>query len=220
MSGHVGAAKACPRKDPPVENQKSFVSIAIFLALSICVLSPQARAAAPSFNITATSVTISSSGSNGTGSSTFTLTSVNGYTGTIGISCYPTSEPTGAKLPYCGGGALIGHTLTADSTVTGSLPFYNVPVPEPAGMPVRKSRATPAALALAGVLLLGLGFRRGASRCLFLVLIAGCAFAGLGVMSGCGGGNTVVTPGTYSYTVKGVDTNSNVVTSTFNVTVP
>jgi hypothetical protein len=204
-----------------VENQKFLVSIATFLALSICVFSTQVRAAAPSFTISATNATMTSSGSNGRGSSTYTLTSVNGYTGTVGINCYPTNEPTGAKIPYCGGSVPpVGHTLTANATVTGSLPFFNVPVPEPASMPVRKSRATPATLALAGVLLLGLGFRGRASRWLFLVLVAGCAFAGLGLISGCGGSNGVVTPGTYSFTVKGVDTNSNVVTSTFNVTVP
>jgi hypothetical protein len=217
-----GRRGGSPGKDSPMEIQKQSVSIAALMALSFGLFAAQARAANPSFTITATNATMSSSGSGGTGSSTFTLTSVNGYTGTVGITCYPTDQPTGAKLPYCGGPAMIGHTLTADAMVTGSLPFYNEPVPEPVSMPVRKSHAGPAGLALADGLLLGLGFRRRVSRWMFLVLFAVGAFAGLGVISGCGGngGNSVVTPGTYSYTVKAVDTNSNVVTSTFNVTVP
>ncbi|MGD0914208.1 MAG: hypothetical protein ABR928_20140 [Terracidiphilus sp.] len=203
-----------------MKEQKSLIAISALLVLIFGILGAQARAANPSFTISATNVTISSSGSSGTGSSTFTLTSVNGYTGTLGISCYPTSEPAGATLPYCGGSAMIGHTLTANAIATGALPFYNVPVPEPVSMPVRRSKAAPAGLALAAGLLLGFGFRKTRSRWLFLGLFAACAFAGLATMSGCGGGNSVVTPGTYSYTIKAVDTNSNVVTSTFNVTVP
>jgi hypothetical protein len=144
---------------------------------------------------------------------------MDGYTGTVGITCYPTNEPAGAKLPYCGGSAMIGHTLTADATVTGPLPFFNVPVPEPVSIPAGKSQAGPAALALAAVLL-GLGFHRRAQRWLVLVLLAVGMLTGLAAIGGCGGSNGVVTPGTYSYTVKAVDTNSNVVTSTFNVTVP
>ncbi len=200
--------------------QKSFISLSMLLVLTFGVVSAQAQPARPIFTISATNAIMSSSGPNGTGSSTFTLTSEDGYSGTIGITCYPTSEPAGAKLPYCGGSAMIGHTLTPNAMVTGSLPFFNVPVPEPVSMPVRRSPTWPAGLALAAGLLLGLGFRRRASRWLFLVLFAVGAFAGLAAISGCGGSNSVVTPGTYSYTVKAVDTNSVIVTSTFNVTVP
>jgi hypothetical protein len=203
-----------------VENQESFAIIAMFLALSFGVMGAQARAATPSFTITATNATMTSSGASGTGTSTFTLTSVNGYTGNIGISCYPTNEPAGAMLPFCGGSAMIAHTLTANAVVTGQLPFYNEPVPEPVSMPVHRSHAGPAGLALAAMLLGALGFRRRVSRWLFLVLLALGTFAGLGAMTGCGGSNSVVTPGTYSYTVRGSDTNSVIVTSTFEVTVP
>lgn len=200
--------------------QKSIVTFSSMLVLSFGFFGTQARAATPSFTISATNATMSSSGSSGTGSSTFTLTSFNGYSGTIGITCYPTSEPAGAKMPYCGGSAMLGHSLTANAMVTGSLPFFNVPVPEPVSIPVRRSKAGPAGLALAAMLLLGLGFRKRVSRLLLIVLLAAGAFAGLGILGGCGGSNSVVTPGTYSYTVKAVDTNSVIVTSTFDVTVP
>lgn len=189
----------------------------MLFVLSFGVYCAQARAATPSFNISATSVTMSSSGSSGTGSSTFKLTSVNGYSGTVGITCYPSSEPAGAKLPYCGGSAMVGHSLTANAQVTGSLPFFNVPVPEPVSMPLHRSRT--AGLALAGALLLGLGFGRRFPRWLLLVLFA-VAFTGLTAMTGCGGSKSVVTPGTYTYTVQALDTNSVMVKSTFEVTVP
>ncbi|MGP8251603.1 MAG: hypothetical protein ACLQHF_06175 [Terracidiphilus sp.] len=204
-----------------MKKQKAFVSIATFLTLGLGIYGAQARAVTPSFTVSATNVTMSSSGSNGTGLSIFTLTSVNGYTGTVGVTCYPANEPAGAKLPYCGGSLPpVGYTLNANAVVTGSLPFFNVPVPEPVSMPVRRSQAVTAGLALAGALLVGIGFRRKVSRCLFLVLLGAVTFAGLGAMSGCGGSNSVVTPGTYSYTVKALDTNSVTVSATFEVTVP
>jgi hypothetical protein len=204
-----------------MKNQKSLVILSTLLVLSFGVFSAQARAATSSFTMSATNVTMTSSGSKGTGSTTFTLTSVNGYSGTVGVICYPTNEPAGAKLPYCGGSLPpVGYTLTANASVTGSLPFFNVPVPEPVSMPVRRSRAGPAGLALAAGLLLGLGFRRKAGRWFVPVLLAVGMLTGLAAISGCGGSNSVVTPGTYSFTVKAVDTNSNIVTSTFNVTVP
>jgi hypothetical protein len=223
MAGAIqpgGRRKGSPGKDAPVENRKSVVSFAIVIALSLGVFGARAPAATPSFTITATNVTMTSSGSKGTGSSTFTLTSVNGYTGTVGVTCYPTTEPAGAKLPYCGGSLEIAHRLTANAVVTGALPFFNVAVPEPVTMPVHRSHTGSAGLALAGALLLGLGFCSRVSRRWLLVIFAAGACAVSGAISGCGGSNSVVTPGTYSYTVQALDTNSVVVTSTFDVTVP
>jgi hypothetical protein len=202
--------------------QRSFVSLATLLALGIGVYGAQAQPATPVFNVSASNVTMSSSGKNGTGSSTFTLTSMDGYTGTVGITCYPTSEPAGAKIPYCGGSLPpVGYTLKANATVTGSLSFYNVPVPVmPAASKVSPAHAGATGLALAGAILLGFGFRRKAGRWLVMILLATGMLTGLAAISGCGGGNSVVTPGTYSYTVQGVDTHSVIVTSTFQVTVP
>jgi hypothetical protein len=201
--------------------RKSLVPLSTLLALSLGIISAQAQPARPLFTISATNVTMSSSGSTGTGSTTFTLTSEDSYTGTIGITCYPTTEPAGAKLPYCGGSAMIGHTLTANATVTGALPFFNVAVPvTPAASQVVPARVGATGLALAGAILLGFGFRRKTGRWLMLVLLAAGTLTGLATITGCGGSNSVVTPGTYSFTIQGVDTNSVKVTSTFEVTVP
>jgi hypothetical protein len=55
-----------------------------------------------------------------------------------------------------------------------------------------------------------------------MTLLAVGALAGVAGISACGGGNSsVVTPGTYAYTVTAVDTNTAVsVTASINVTVP
>jgi hypothetical protein len=74
---------------------------------------------------------------------------------------------------------------------------------------------------LAGILLLGFGFRRRAARWLTLTLFAIGTFAGLEAVSACGGNNDVVTPGTYAYTISATDVTTAVsVTTSVNVTVP
>jgi hypothetical protein len=204
-----------------MEKRKAFVSLAVFLMLGLGIYGAPARAAVPSFTISATNVTMSSSGSNGTGSSTVTLTSVNGYAGTVIVNCEPTSAPAGAKLPYCGGSTTpVGYTMNPSGVVTGSLPLFNVPVPRPLSRSIRPAHAGPAGLALAGVVLLGLGFRRRFSRWILLGLFTVGAIAGLGAIGGCGGSNSVVTSGTYTYTVTATDTNKLAASTTIEVTVP
>ncbi len=189
-------------------------------------------AATPSFTITATNVTVSSSSSSGVGSSSFTLTSVNGYAGQVRVNCNPPTPPAGVKVPYCGYGVPSGAavpaqppiTLTANEAATGSIAFYNAPIPCsspcPVSLPRHVGRRLPQGLAMAGALLLGFGFRRRA-RWLMLVLFAVGTLAGLAGISACGANNDVVTPGTYAYTITATDINTAVsVTTPVNVTVP
>jgi hypothetical protein len=76
-------------------------------------------------------------------------------------------------------------------------------------------------LALAGVLLLGFGFRRSARRWLVLVLLAAAGLAGLTGISACAGTGNGLTPGTFPYTIVGTDNTTNEsVSSSFMVTVP
>lgn len=132
------------------------VFLGLLFAVGFAFTGSPALAATPSFTITATNVTVSSSTSSGVGSSTFTLTSVNGYTGTIRVSCNLPTPLTGVKVPYCGYGtpessagtpappdntltatpgsaaatpAPPSITLTANEVVTGILPFFNSVVP-------------------------------------------------------------------------------------------
>jgi hypothetical protein len=190
-------------------------------------------AAAPSFTITATNVTMSAATSSGIGSSSFTLTSINGYAGQVRVNCQPPTPPAGVKVPYCGYGIPSGPaaipaqppiTLTANEAVTGTIAFYNASVPCsnpcPASLPRRGVHGLPQGLALAGALLIGFGFRRRAGRWLTFTLFAVGALAGLAAISACGS-NSVVTPGTYAYTISATDVTTAVsVTTSVNVTVP
>jgi hypothetical protein len=71
------------------------------------------------------------------------------------------------------------------------------------------------------MLLLGSGFRRRAARWFTLILLTLTALAGLAGISACGGNNSVVTPGTYAYTITAADVNTGeTVNASVNLTVP
>jgi hypothetical protein len=216
-----------------MQRYRLLVVLGMLLGFSFVVSGSPVLAATPGFTITATNVTMSSSGSTGVGTSSFTLTSVNGYTGSVRVECnYPTI-PAGVKAPYCGYGAAGPAaipaqppiTLTANQVVTGSIYFYNAPVPcsnpcPASPRPPRRGRLAPG-LALAGVLLVGFGIRRRAVRWLTLTLLAMGTLTGLAGISACSGNNSVVTPGTYAYTIPATDINTQVSqTASINVTVP
>lgn len=216
------------------------VVLGFLLAFSFVVSGSPALAATPYFTLTATNVALSSSDSSGTGSSTITLTSVNGYTGSVYVVCAPPTLTTGVKVPYCsntgevaspgasGSGAVPvvpPYTLTANEVVTGNVAFYNSVLPCsnpcPVSLPRRGGRGVARGLALAGALLLGFGFRRRAARWLTLTLLAVGTLAGLAGISACGANSNAVTPGIYAYTITATDINTSVsVNTTINVTVP
>lgn len=88
-------------------------------------------------------------------------------------------------------------------------------------LPRRRGHGLAQGLALAGALLFGFGFRRRAARWLTLTLFAVGTLTGLAGISACGGNNSVVTPGTYAYTIMAKDLNTNAsVTTSVNVIVP
>jgi len=172
---------------------------------------------------------MSSTSSSGTGSSAFTLTSVNGYVGTVGVNCSNLDPPAGVNVPICdfGGPAFpVSYTLTANQVMTGSILFLNSQPPCkdgvcPVSLPHRGARRLAQGLTLAGALLFGFGFRRRAARWLTLTLLAVGTLAGLATISACGGNNNAVTPGTYAYTIMAKDLTTNAsVTTLVNVTVP
>jgi hypothetical protein len=202
------------------------VRLGLLLAIVSASSALPVLAATPSFTIAATNVTMSSATATGAGTSTFTLTSVNGYAGTIAFHCGPASASAGAKVPICGGGGPVeAYSLAANQVVTGSIGLINSCDPCPVSLPHRGGRKLerPLApgLALAGALLFGIGFRRRAARWLTLTLLAVGALAGLAGISACGVNNNVVTPGTYVYTVTAEDISTTAtVTTSVNVTVP
>lgn len=195
---------------------------ASLLAFFVAFSGTNALAATPVFTITATNVTMSSSGKTGTGSSSFTLTSVNGYAGSVTLNCSATNPPPEDKLPIClPSGPPASIPLTAGQVITGSISFYNVPVPVPASLPKGRGRGLASGLALAAALSLVFGSRRRAARWSTLTLFALCAICVLAGISACGANSDYVTPGTYAYSITAKDINTNApVSSSFNVTVP
>ncbi len=190
----------------------------------------RAFGATPSFTITASNVTMSSSG---TGSIPFTLTSVDGFAGTVSVSCGPANPPTGSILPQCNytGSpiAQAGYTLNANATLTESvnLVAYIPPCSNPCPVKLlrRPAHWGAGSLALAGLVVFGLGLRRRGARWLTLTLIAFGSLAGLAGIGACGGNGKTLTAGTFAYTVTGYGEETStgaqsVVNATVNVTVP
>jgi hypothetical protein len=206
-----------------MQRYRLLVLFGFLLTASFVVSASPAQPAKPDFVIAATNVTMTSAGSTGTGSAAYTLTSLDGYTGTVQVACDPPNPPAGGKIPYCGGGPVRPpYTLTANQVVTGSISLYNIAVPALVSLPGRGGHRLAQGLALAGMLLFGFGFRRKAARWLTLTLFAMGTLVVLGEISACGANNNnAVTPGTYAYTVIATDINTSVSSSaTINVTVP
>ncbi len=195
-------------------------AIPVFLPTLLLALSPAlSLAATPSFTISATNTTMSS---NGSGSIPIALTSVDGYAGQVGIVCGQPSVPAGTLLPVCGGGPALALTVTADATVKGTIGLTTGPVPLAASRLHRPNRGGVTAWALAGVLLLGIGFHRRRTRWLPMLLLSVGLLAGFAGLGACAGsGPPTLTPGTYAYTVTATDMNTNATASTtVEVTVP
>jgi hypothetical protein len=192
-----------------------------FLAFGKAYGSPPAPA--PSFTISATNITMPLTGG---GLIPYSVTSVNGFVGSVSISEDLPSVPAGVLVPVFEGGPVVPPiVLTANSTVKGSVGIYaaifnvaskrNIPKP---------GRA--ASWAMAGALMLGLGLRRrrgrwsgpGVAR---LLMVAG-VLIGLTSISGCGSKAKTLTPGTYTYTITATDVSNNTssVSTTVQVTVP
>ena len=184
----------------------------------------QTPVATPSFTISASNITMPS---NGTGSIPFTLTSVNGFVGTVHVTCVSPNPPVGVREPYCDNPApavASAYVLTANATATGSsVILASAPLPTTVmlNLPKHGERAP---WALAGALMLGFGIKRRKSRRstrLLPVLGMLIGLTGIGI-SGCGSPKTL-TPGIYAYTLNAsyVQNNTSLSASTtVNVTVP
>jgi hypothetical protein len=182
----------------------------------------QAPVPVPSFTISASNITMPSSGE---GPIPFTITSVNGFAGSIGVNCNPPNPATGVREPGCEGGpAMAPLVLTANGTATGGV-YIDAIDPLPAHEVSRLNlpgHGRGASWALAGVLLLGFGLRRrkGWSGSVLLTLGLLIGLTGLGAC----GGPVTLTPGVYTYTLNAFTsggTSPSISTSTTaNVTVP
>jgi hypothetical protein len=171
------------------------------LALAVCLGSLAAAVPAlgsTGFSIAAPNVTMPASGN---GSTQYTVTGIP-ITGTLNVTCQYSGPSTEANLPTCTYGPVHAPMqVNAGQTVTGDISFYPYGAPIPASSQ-RPGRAAPKALAIAGTLLLGLGFlgRRG-GRPLLIVLV-GASLAGALGLSACTGPMNAMTPGAYQYTLQ------------------
>jgi hypothetical protein len=158
----------------------------------------------------------------GTGSIQWTLTSVNGYQGLITVDCAPANPPKGANLPWCEGPVNPPpFGLTANETLSETFLLSATPGSGVPSVLHRVPQGGAASLALAGVLLVGVGFRRRVAHWVRLTLLAVLALTSLVTTSACGGYSNTLTPGTYAYTITAWDLNTNEsVSTTANVTVP
>ncbi|HTW47423.1 MAG TPA: hypothetical protein VMD92_05715 [Acidobacteriaceae bacterium] len=187
------------------------------LALLFALCVSAASAANPSFTISATNVTMSTSDAN----IPVTLTSLNGYAGTVTVSCAPPSVPADVYLPYCGGPvAGLSFNLKANATLTEPESLHTQAYPD-ARLLLHGQEAR-AAWAFAGVLLLGFGFRRRRMRWLSILLLSAGALIGFTGLTACGGGGNnpnFLTPGTYPFTLNAADSNNMTASTTVRVTI-
>jgi hypothetical protein len=181
---------------------KAVSCLVVLSTLAFAACAAQVPLPAPSFKISASNVTMPSSGMV---SIPFTLTSVNGFVGSVAVQCVGPTEPAGVKAPFCEDfGPVRAYPLTADGTTTGSFEVVAIPpkvVPVVSGVnPLRHGRG--ASWALAGILMLGLGLQGRRTRRFARVLLAigGIGLTGMGI-SGCGGPPTL-TPGAYTFTLN------------------
>jgi hypothetical protein len=186
------------------------------LAGNCASIDPGAAAVTP-FAIKATNVTMPSATVVKTtdgvtwmhmGSSEVTVTGIPDD-GILTIKCWYSGPSTKAKIPkQCGPIGLPGRRVTPGQTAYGNVSF--VPYDQGYVPGLSQLQRAPAAsgdpaatvLVLAGVLMLGFGFRRKTLRWFVLTVIAVSALAGALKASVSGRKGTPMTPGTYQYTIS------------------
>lgn len=175
----------------------------LLLTLLLASLPAVAQSSAPAFTITTSTVSLSPTG---TGSIPYTLTSVNGYIGTVVLQCAAPVVPAGVRIPYCVGPAPTPtnphpttFALAANQVVTGSFSLNDNNVAASAGFTASHNPAL--AILVIVALLSGLTLRRRTARRLTLPLFL-AVFATLSFTTGCGNIPHGFTPGTYTYVVS------------------
>jgi hypothetical protein len=202
-----------------MQERRAAVLFGFFFVALLAFACVRSVAQTASFTLAAQNATMPT---HGTGTIQWTLTSLNGYAGLITVDCSPSNPPKGANLPWCQGPINPPpFGLTANETLSEAFLLSATPGSGVQSFLHRAPHAGAANLALAGVFLFGVGFRRRVARWLGLTLLAVCALTGLMSICACGGYSNTLTPGTYAYTLTAWDLNTNVsVSTTANVTVP
>ncbi len=180
--------------------------------------------------ITLTATSPSSIAPGGHAASTVTVSSTNGYAGTVTLTCALTNYPSGAKyLPSCSGGS---NTVTLSSGTTSgqaTITVYTTAATSDLVYPKLPGKGrglfgAGSGAVLALLLFLGIPARRRSWRSMLLILVM---MAALGSLAACGGGGgggggtSGTSAGTYTFTVTGTGnpTVSPTPTTTFTVIV-
>lgn len=204
--------------------------------LSLCIIAlgasdASAFAATPSFTITAKNTTMPSTG---LGLIAFTLTAVDGYQGGVEVGCTPPTHPSGTNIPACTAPEPYGAPVPFYVQLTPEMPvvnqsvyLYALPASIANGEDARSNHSGPEGSirwAMAGVLVLGLGFGGRKGQWAAHLLLACALLVGLTAMTACGGNiphYPTLTPGSYTYTVWAIGTTPDFsAKTTVTVTVP
>ena len=191
---------------------------AIFLtSLALFSVRNASAATSPGFTIAASNVSVSDTGS---GKSSYTVTSVDGFTGQVGVSCFAPEINGALAIPSCDVPEQF-LTLTANGSVKGTMPFTpptNVTAKNQGG-----NRRKPAGPLAAGAMILA-GFaaarrRMRWSRTISALALSAGLLTGLSA-TGCGGhGGLAMAPGTYTYNIQAVGPGLKVASANITVTV-
>jgi hypothetical protein len=196
----------------------------LLLVLCCGLLALRASGATPSFTLKASNVSVSDQGS---GVSNFTITSVNGFSGEVGVVCTgpnPIIVPD-LILPVCTV-ATVNFQVPAGGSVKGTMNFVPPPSVESSSNEIRERQRRPGNRqlpfeggAMAAVVLVGWGLRRTLNKRIAMLVLGVASLIASAILSGCSGnGGLAMTPGTYSDEVSGVSASATVNT-TIQVTV-
>ncbi len=174
------------------------------LLLTLLAPSPTlAQTPAPDFTITGENITISRTGS---GAIPYTLSSVNGFTGSVAVVCDPPPESLSVNIPVCGAGPVFAYPVSSGQVIQGSFTLYSRGTPMPASAIATENPALAILLCLA--LLCPLALRRKQLSGWLNLPVLLVAATLLAVSAGCGSGPQGYTPGTYSYLLTASQTGS------------
>ena len=149
------------------------------LASSIGAFSVDALASTPEFAITASNVTMPMNGTPGFSQYEVTAIPMNG---TLAVDCQYLGKGPTQDAPICNYGPVMApKQVDAGQTVTGTIGFFPAGSAIPVGL--HRRAISLGGLALAGVLMLGIGLRRSARRWFLLSLLATGAVAGVAGIS-------------------------------------
>ena len=174
-----------------------------------------------SANFSLSALPVSLNSIHATASDTLTLTSLNGYAGTVKLSCALAGSTSAANPPECGLDPAT-ETLTANGTAQPLLLIFGAGTNLPSG--VTAGGATAPLLTLLGLALLGFASarqglvpaRKARWRSLaVLLMLAACVLP----FAACGGQSSLITAGSYHFTVTATDAQNAAITTSVTVAV-